>query len=136
MIDRDHGLSVTRQARALGISRGSVYYRARPASEADLALMRRIDELHLEYPFAGSRMLKGLLNAEGHEVGRRRVATLMRRVGIEALYRRPNTSKPAPGHKIYPYPACASWRSSGPTRSGRWTSLTFRWSGGSFTSPR
>ena len=103
MIDRDHGLSVTRQARALGISRGSVYYRARPASEADLALMRRIDEMHLDYPFAGSRMLKGLLNAEGHGVGRRRVVTLMKRMGMEALYRRPNTSKPAPGHKIYPY---------------------------------
>lgn len=89
MIDRDHDLSVARQAKALGISRGSVYYRARPASDADLALMRRIDELHLEYPFAGSRMLKGLLNAEGHAVGRRRVATLMKKMGIEALYRRP-----------------------------------------------
>jgi putative transposase len=86
MIDRDHGLSVARQAKALGISRGSVYYQARPASDADLALMRRIDELHLEYPFAGSRMLKGLLNAEGHEVGRRHVATLMKKMGIEALY--------------------------------------------------
>ena len=76
MIDREHKLSVARQAKALGISRGSVYYRARPASDADLALMRRIDELHLEYPFAGSRMPKGLLRAEGHEVGRRHVATL------------------------------------------------------------
>ena len=103
MIDRDHELSVSRQAKALGISRGSVYYLPRPTSEADLALMRRIDELHLEYPFAGSRMLKGLLQAEGHEVGRLHVATLMKRMGIEALYRRPNTSKPAPGHKIYPY---------------------------------
>jgi len=65
--------------------------------------MRRIDELHLDYPFAGSRMLQGLLKAEGHCVGRRHVATLMRKMGIEALYRRPNTSKPAPGHKIYPY---------------------------------
>ena len=65
--------------------------------------MRRIDELHLDYPFAGSRMLQGLLRAEGHEVGRRHVATLMKKMGIEALYRRPNTSKPAPGHKIYPY---------------------------------
>ena len=70
---------------------------------ADLALMRRIDELHLDYPFAGSRMLQGLLRAEGHSVGRRHVATLMKKMGIEALYRRPNTSKPAPGHKIYPY---------------------------------
>jgi putative transposase len=103
MIDREHGLSVSRQAKALGISRGSVYYLSRPTSEADLALMRRIDELHLEYPFAGSRMLKGLLRAEGHQVGRLHVATLMKRMGREAIYRRPNTSKPAPGHKVYPY---------------------------------
>ena len=103
MIDRDHGLSVSRQAKALGISRGSVYYLPRPTSDADLALMRRIDELHLEYPFAGSRMLKGLLRAEGHEVGRLHVSTLMKKMAIEALYRRPNTSKPAPGHKVYPY---------------------------------
>ena len=98
-----HRLSLGRQAKALGISRSSVYYLPRPTSDADLALMRRIDELHLEYPFAGSRMLKGLLKAEGHEVGRRHVSTLMKRMAIAALYRRPNTSKPAPGHKIYPY---------------------------------
>jgi putative transposase len=103
MIDRDHGLSVSRQAKVLGISRSSVYYLPRPTSDADLALMRRIDELHLEYPFAGSWMLKGLLQAEGHEVGRLHVSTLMKRMAIEALYRRPNTSKPAPGHKVYPY---------------------------------
>lgn len=103
MIDRDHELSVSRQAQALGISRGSVYYLPRRVSDADLALMRRIDELHLEYPFAGSRMLRGLLRQEGHDVGRLHVATLMKRMGIEALYRRPNTSKPAPGHKVYPY---------------------------------
>ena len=103
MIDRDHELSVSRQAKVLGISRGSVYYLPRPVSDADLKLMRRIDELHLEYPFAGSRMLKGLLQAEGHKVGRLHVSTLMKRMGLEALYRRPNTSKPAPGHKVYPY---------------------------------
>jgi putative transposase len=103
MIDRDHGLSVSRQAKVLGISRGSVYYLPRPTSGADLALMRRIDMLHLEYPFAGSRMLNGLLTGEGHEVGRCHVATLMKKMGIEAIYRRPNTSKPTPGHKIYPY---------------------------------
>jgi len=103
MIDRDHQLSVSRQAKALGISRGSVYYLPQPTSAADLALMRRIDELHLEYPFAGSRMLKGLLKAEGHDVGRCHVSTLMKRMGIAAIYRRPNTSKPAPGHKVYPY---------------------------------
>jgi len=103
MIDRKHKLSITRQAKALRISRGSVYYRPRPVSDADLVLMRRIDELHLDYPFAGSRMLRGLLVGEGYKTGRLHVRTLMKRMGIEAIYRRPNTSKPAPGHKIYPY---------------------------------
>ena len=103
MIDRNHDLSISRQAQILGISRGSVYYLPRPTPAADLALMRRIDELHLDYPFAGSRMLQGLLNADGHDVGRLHVRTLMRKMGIEAIYRRANTSKPAPGHKVYPY---------------------------------
>ena len=86
MIDRDHDLPLTRQAAVLNISRGSLYYKPRPVSAADLALMRRMDELHLEFPFAGARMLQGLLAAEGSKVGRR-----------------PNISKPAPGHRIYPY---------------------------------
>jgi putative transposase len=103
MIDRSHALPLARQAGALGVSRSSLYYAPRPVSAADLALMRRLDELHLDYPFAGSRMLRDLLVAEGFKVGRLHVATLMKRMGIEALYRRPNTSKPAPGHKIYPY---------------------------------
>ena len=103
MIDRAHDLPLTKQAAALGISRGSLYYRARPVCAVDLALMRRMDELHLELPFAGSRMLRDLLAAEGSKIGRRHVTTLMQRMGIEALYRRPNTSKPAPGHRIYPY---------------------------------
>ena len=103
MIDRDHDLPITKQAEVLRISRGSVYYLPRPVSAADLALMRRLDELHLEFPFAGSRMLRGLVAAEGCKVGRRHVKTLMRRMGIEALYRRPRTTKPEPGHKIYPY---------------------------------
>ena len=103
MIDRDHALSVSWQAKLLGVGRGSVYYLPRPASEADLTLMRRVDELHLDHPFAGSRMLRGLLRAEGHEAGRLHVATLMKKMGIEAIYRRPRTSKPAPGHKVYPY---------------------------------
>jgi len=103
MIEKDHDLSLACQAELLGISRGSVYYRPRPVPASDLALMRRIDALHMDYPFAGSRMLKGLLRREGFEVGRLHVATLMRRMGIEAIDRRPNTSKPAPGHKIYPY---------------------------------
>ena len=103
MIDRHHDLPLSRQAKVLGISRGSVYYLPRAVPAADLALMRRIDALHLEYPFAGSRMLQGLLNTEGHVTGRLHVATLMRRMGIEALYRRPRTSKRAPGHAIFPY---------------------------------
>jgi len=103
MIDRSHDLPIARQASELGISRGSVYYLPRPTSLAELALMRRIDELHLEFPFAGSRMLRDLLAGEGIKVGRRHVTTLMQRMAIEAIYRRPNTSRPAPGHKIYPY---------------------------------
>jgi putative transposase len=103
MIDRGHELALIRQAKLLKLSRSSVYYQPRPVSPADLAIMRRIDELHLDYPFAGSRMLRDLLRGEGIAIGRQRVATMMKRMGIAALYRRPNTSKPAPGHKIYPY---------------------------------
>ena len=103
MIERSHMLPVTRQAQALGISRGSVYYLPRLVSAADLAIMRRIDELHMAYPFAGSRMLRDLLGREGVKVGRLHVATLMKKMAITAIYRRPNTSKPAPGHKVYPY---------------------------------
>jgi putative transposase len=103
MIDREHDLPLTKQAAALNISRGSLYYLPQPVSAADLMLMRRLDELHLEFPFAGSRLLRDLLAAEGSQIGRRHVTTLMRKMGIETVYRRPNTSKPAPGHKIYPY---------------------------------
>jgi putative transposase len=103
MIDRSHELSLSEQARALKLSRSSVYYLPRPVPPADLAIMRRIDELHLDYPFAGSRMLRDLLRGENIAIGREHVATLMKRMGIEAIYRKPNTSKPAPGHRIYPY---------------------------------
>ena len=103
MIDPEHDLPIQKQAEVLEISRSSVYYQPRPVSEPDLWLMRRIDELHLNYPFAGSRMLRGLLWQRGLEVGRRHIKTLMRKMGVEAIYRRPNTSKPAPGHRIYPY---------------------------------
>jgi putative transposase len=103
MIDRNHELPIKRQAELLNISRGSVYYQPEPISDIDLALMRRIDELHLEHPFAGSRMLRDMLRREGLEVGRRHVATLMRRMGIEALYRKPNTSRRHPAHPVYPY---------------------------------
>src|SRR6202163_4048206 len=103
MIDREHDLPITKQAEILQISRGSVYYLPRPVSSVDLAIMRHLDQLHLEFPFAGSRMLRGLLAAKGCKIGRRHVKTLMRRMGIEALYRRPRTTRPEPGHKIYPY---------------------------------
>ena len=103
MIDRKHDLPITRQAAVLRISRGIVYYLPRPVSATDLEVMRRLDRLHLEFPFAGSRMLRGLLAAEECRIGRRHVKTLMKRMGIEALYRRPRTTKRAPGHKIYPY---------------------------------
>src|SRR4051795_8027476 len=103
MIDREHDLSITRQAEVLRISRGSVYYQPRPVPDADLAIMRHLDRLHLEYPFAGSRMLRGLLALQGCKIGRRHVKTLMRRMGIEALYRRPRPTRPEPGHKIHPY---------------------------------
>jgi len=106
MIDPEHDLSIQEQAAVLEISRSTVYYEPRPISAEDLWLMRLIDELHLNYPFAGSRMLRDLLWQQGLEVGRRHIKTLMRKMGIEVIYRKPNTSKPAPGHKIYPYLLC------------------------------
>jgi putative transposase len=103
MIERGTEVPVKRQAQLLQLSRSSVYYAARPISDRDLALKRRIDELHLQLPYYGSRKLAAQLRREGHEVGRRHVTTLMRRMGIEALYRKPRTSIPAPGAGIYPY---------------------------------
>jgi putative transposase len=103
MIDRDHKLSITRQASLLNISRGTVYYLPQPVSLADLALMRRIDELHLEHPFMGARMLRDQLARQGIHAGRRHIRTLMLRMGIEALAPQPGTSKAAPGNKVYPY---------------------------------
>jgi len=103
MIDRHHKLPISRQAKLTGISRGSVYYVPTPISAADLSLMRRIDELHLEHPFMGARMLRDQLNRGGLKIGRKHVGTLMKRMGIEALYRKPGTSKKHPGHEIYPY---------------------------------
>ena len=103
MIDREHELPLARQAALLGLSRSRLYYEPRPVPAAELAIMRRIDALHLNHPFAGSRMLRDLLRGEGVVIGRELVRTMMRRMCIEALYRRPNTSKPALGHKIYPY---------------------------------
>ena len=118
MIDPEHVLPISKQAEELQISRSTVYYHPRPISDADLFLMRRIDELHLNYPFAGSRMLRDMLSQQGLEVGRRHVRTLMRRMGIEALYRKPSTSKPAPGTPDLSLPAARAWPSTGPTRCG------------------
>ena len=103
MIDRTHDLPVTRQCQILSLARSTAYYEPVPTSAEDLALMRRIDELHLEHPFAGSRMLRDLLRSEGYRVGRKHVRTLMQKMGIEALYRKPSTSKRHAAHRIYPY---------------------------------
>jgi len=103
MIDRTDPLPVTKQAKLLGVSRSGIYYLPTPISTIDQQIMVRIDRLHLEFPFAGARMLRGLLRQEGFSIGRKRVARLMKRMGVEALYRKPRTTKPAPGHKIYPY---------------------------------
>ena len=103
MIDRGHELALATQARLLGVAGSTVYREPPPVPAPDLAVMRRIDELHLDYPFAGSRMLRSMLVNEGIAIGRTHVRTLMCRMGIEALHRRPRTSKPGAGHKIYPY---------------------------------
>ena len=103
MIDRQHPLPVVQQCQLLAIARSSVYYVPQPVSAADLALMRQLDELHLQHPFAGSRMLRDLLRLKGVAVGRKHVATLMRRMRIEALYQRPRTTTPHPGHVVFPY---------------------------------
>lgn len=103
MINATHELSLTRQAELLDLSRSSLYYRPVPASDADLRLMRRIDELHPDLPFLGSRMLRDLLVQEGFAVGRKHVATLMRKMGLEAIYRRANTSRRHPRHPVFPY---------------------------------
>src|SRR3546814_15776508 len=103
MIEREHEVHVKRKEELVRLSRSGRYERPRPGAAADVAVRRRLDELHREAPFAGSRRLRDMLRADGVEIGRGRVATRMRRMGIFALYRRPNTSKPAPGHRIYPY---------------------------------
>jgi len=103
MIDRTHDLPVARQCRILELARSTAYYTPQPTSSEDLALMRRIDELHLEHPFAGARMLRDMLRREGQRTGRKHVGTLMKKMGIEALYRKPNLSRRHNAHPIYPY---------------------------------
>ena len=121
MIDRTHALSVTRQAAALGISRGSVYFAPRPIPAGDLVLMRRLDALRVDFPFAGTRMLRRLLRPEFPGMGRRHVGTLMRHMGIAAMCPLPGTSRGHPGHPVFPI-SCGIARSRCPTRCGRWTS--------------
>jgi putative transposase len=103
MINRTHALPMVRQCQLLELSRSTAYYQPTPVSSAELALRRRIDELHLAYPFAGARMLRDLLRREGHTIGRKRVRTVMARMGLDALYRKPTTSQRHPAHRVYPY---------------------------------
>jgi putative transposase len=103
MIDREHKLSLTMQSKILQLSRSSLYYKAIPISARDLELMRRIDEIHLKYPFMGSRSIRNELRDLGNNIGRGHVSTLMKRMGIRALYQKPRLSVPHPDHKVYPY---------------------------------
>jgi len=103
MIDRSHELPVAKQCRILKLTRSSIYYRPRPVEPTEIELMHRIDKIHLEYPFAGSRMLTSMLRREGFGIGRRHTRTLMKKMGIHALYRKPHTSKRHPAHPVYPY---------------------------------
>jgi putative transposase len=104
MLDRsDKALSIRRQCALVGVARSGVYRLQKPANDNDLALMRRLDELYTAWPFLGSRRMTAMLRAEGETINRKRVQRLMRKMGIAALGPKPNTTKPAPGHKIYPY---------------------------------
>jgi putative transposase len=103
MIDPGHPLPLTKQSKILQLSRSSLYYKAVPVSERDLEVMRHIDEIHLKYPFMGSRNIRNELRDLGHNVGRGHVSTLMKKMGICALYRKPRLSVPHPAHKVYPY---------------------------------
>ena len=103
MMDATHALPISRQAQLAGLSLGSVHDVPKSVGAADLALMRRLDEIHLGHPFMGARMLRDQLNREGFDVGRTHVGTLMTRMGMAALYRRQGTSTSHPGHAVYPY---------------------------------
>jgi len=103
MIDRNHDLSIKRQTALLGLCRGTAYYQPRPVSAIDLQIMGRIDRIHTDYPSCGARLLRDMLRREGFSIGRRHVTTLMRRMGLEAIYRKPRTSDKHPGHKVFPY---------------------------------
>ena len=104
MIDRVHPLPLSRQGRILELSRSGIYYQARPVSARDLEMMRLIDELYMKYPFWGSRSLRDELRGRGYsKVGRGHVSRLMKKMGLEALYKKPRLSKPHPEHRVYPY---------------------------------
>lgn len=103
MIDKTHQLSIRQQAQLIHINRSTLYYKPKEVSPTDLSLMRQIDELHLNYPFMGSRMIRDMLQQQGHQIGRRKVRRLMPLMGIHALYPKPNTSKPDIAHRVYPY---------------------------------
>ena len=130
MIDKAHELPVTRQVQLLDLSRSTVYYQAQPMSESDLQLMRRIDKLHLDHPFAGARMLRDMLRLDKIAVGRKHISTLMKKMGIEALYRKANTSRRNQTHRIYP--PCAISRSIVRIKFGLWIRPTSRCNGVSF----
>ena len=128
MIDKEHALPLTRQVKLLQLSRGCVDYVPAPISATDLELMREIDKLHLEHPFAGARMLRDLLKRRGYRVGRRHVGRLMDLMGIEALYRKKRGTKRNPAHPVYP--TCSEISSStGPIRCGVQNFRTSRWLG-------
>jgi putative transposase len=103
MIVKEHSLPITRQCRILNLSRSGIYYLPHPVSDKDRDLMQLIDEIHMNYPFMGVRSIRNELKDTGHKVGRSHIRTLMRKMGIEALYQKPCLSKPHPGHTIYPY---------------------------------
>ena len=125
MIDRTHKLPVIRQCQILSLPRSTAYYREQEVSEMDLVLMRRMDEIHFKRPFAGSRMLRDILRLEGHPVGRKRIGTLMKRMGTEAIYKKPNTSRRHPAHPVFPY-LLGIWKSADRITSGQAIPRTFR----------
>ena len=133
MLDREHpSLPIVRQCTLLGVSRSSLYYRAKGASEADLSLMREMDRQYLETPFYGSRRMRAWLDRQGIPVSRKRVQRLMRVMGLRAIYRRPRTSQPAPEHRIYPY-LLRNTQMTRTNKYGRRTSSTRPWPGNSST---
>jgi putative transposase len=103
MIQRDHMLPLTRQSQILELSRSSLYYKAVPVNARDLQIMKLMDEIHLKHPYWGSRNIRDELQGQGYKIGRGHVSTLMKKMGIAAIYQKPRLSKPHPGHKVYPY---------------------------------